>query len=728
MALANITNNILTDTGVLVSSLQPLLTNPVTGTGTTNYLPKFTGASTIGNSVIQEASGNIGIGVSPTTTLDVNGTGRFGSAATKLTTYSDAVYSGIFNGASLGSAESVYMGDSKVFFIAAGSERMRLTQSGLGIGTTSPVRNLTVQSTTDTYISVNGGATSDVGYLFGQSTSDAVGRIIYVNGSNNMQFWTNSAERMRLNASGNLGLGVTPSAWSQFTALQLGGNTYSAIASSNNYIIVSANAVYDGSDFKYISTSAASRYQQSGGGHEWHTAPSGTAGNAISFTQAMTLNASGNLSIGNTNDTFKLDVTGTGRFTGTSLILGSNANGNTQLTINSTTGTAQRIAFQVAGTDQWLIGNGAASQTTNFEIYNTAGTIVYSVNRTTNAATFTGAATFSSSVTATTYTSLSSTPQMDFVLNVNTAFKHSIVASGFSSSPASLNTLDFRVANGANSQVTVMTMNGAGNVGIGTASPAYRLEVNNSTGDNHIAAVGTAPSLNLMTTNTGGANWGTVGMATATNNFIVGAVAGDLIMLNRGSTAGNILFGFGSSESMRIRSNGNIGIGTTGSSTIRLITAGSGTSSAASSFVAADSGGNTLFGVRNDGLLSTGQATLSPFNFTTGTAANLVVDSSGFLYRSSSSLKYKTNVRDYDKGLDIINQMRPVYYNGKNDGKTQFAGLIAEEIHDLGLTEFVQYAKDGTPDALSYPNMVALLVKGMKEQQAQIEELKSQIK
>jgi hypothetical protein len=71
--------------------------------------------------------------------------------------------------------------------------------------------------------------------------------------------------------------------------------------------------------------------------------------------------------------------------------------------------------------------------------------------------------------------------------------------------------------------------------------------------------------------------------------------------------------------------------------------------------------------------------------------------------------------------------MRPVYYNGKNDGNTQFAGLIAEEVHELGLTEFVQYAKDGTPDALSYSNMVALLIKGMKEQQVQINELKSQL-
>ena len=38
------------------------------------------------------------------------------------------------------------------------------------------------------------------------------------------------------------------------------------------------------------------------GQHRWYIAPSGTAGAAITFTQAMTLNASGNLSVGNTNN------------------------------------------------------------------------------------------------------------------------------------------------------------------------------------------------------------------------------------------------------------------------------------------------------------------------------------------------------------------------------------------------------------------------------------------
>jgi hypothetical protein len=131
-----------------------------------------------------------------------------------------------------------------------------------------------------------------------------------------------------------------------------------------------------------------------------------------------------------------------------------------------------------------------------------------------------------------------------------------------------------------------------------------------------------------------------------------------------------------------------------------------------------------LFTVRADGLVIIPSLVST---FTTAQGANMYVNpADGAISRSTSSIKYKNSVTNYDKGLSIVNQLRPVYYKGNNDGDTLFAGLIAEEIHDLGLTEFVQYAEDGTPDALAYQNMIALAFKAIQEQQAQIEELKKE--
>jgi hypothetical protein len=121
---------------------------------------------------------------------------------------------------------------------------------------------------------------------------------------------------------------------------------------------------------------------------------------------------------------------------------------------------------------------------------------------------------------------------------------------------------------------------------------------------------------------------------------------------------------------------------------------------------------------------------LPTYNNTTGAAANMGVDSTaGVFYRSTSSLKYKRDVENYDKGLAEVMQLRSVYYKGtsERDGDTQYAGLIAEEVHDAGLPEFVQYAEDGTPDALAYGHMVSLLTKAIQEQQAIILSLKARL-
>jgi hypothetical protein len=133
-------------------------------------------------------------------------------------------------------------------------------------------------------------------------------------GSNGYQ-WRDSANgataQMVLNSSGNLGLGVTPSAWNtSYKALQVG--TSAVLWSTGtggarlgvNYFLNSADSL------RYIGSNVATDYRQSNGEHQFFNAPSGTAGNAITFTQAMTLDASGNLGIGTTSPGQKLDVNG----------------------------------------------------------------------------------------------------------------------------------------------------------------------------------------------------------------------------------------------------------------------------------------------------------------------------------------------------------------------------------------------------------------------------------
>jgi hypothetical protein len=101
-------------------------------------------------------------------------------------------------------------------------------------------------------------------------------------------------------ASGNVGIGVTPSTWgSSYKAYQVGYGSLWTGTGSPTFLSVSANSFYSAvaSAYVYSTTGVATDYYQNAGTHVWRTAASGTAGNTISFTQAMTLNANGVLAL-----------------------------------------------------------------------------------------------------------------------------------------------------------------------------------------------------------------------------------------------------------------------------------------------------------------------------------------------------------------------------------------------------------------------------------------------
>jgi hypothetical protein len=254
-----------------------------------------------------------------------------------------------------------------------------------------------------------------------------------------------------------------------------------------------------------------------------------------------------------------------------------------------------------------------------------------------------------------------------------------------------------------------------GNLLVGVTSATEKFEVNGS-----INSIGQSIGFGA------GAQRAFMDYTSGTTTARIGHLSGA-----SGSTTGVLAFFTNNSERARIDSAGNLLVGDTtvtgGAEKVRIKSAGA--TSATAGISIANSAGTELFFIRSDGAFRTGSAAASPYNNTVGEAANCYINTDGTLLRSTSSLKYKRDVQDATHGLAEVLQLRPVTYKGKgeSDGETVFGGLIAEEVHATGLTEFVQYAEDGSPDALAYGNMASLMVKAIQEQQAIIEQLQADV-
>ena len=267
-----------------------------------------------------DSSGNVGIGTSSPSALGhiyksgaeskllVEGDGAGASAKIEIDGHTTAQLDLTYrSNTSSKTASLIHQTSGDLAINTLSVERMRIDSSGnvgigvtnvgapLDIGTSNPKLRLTDSDGGYSEVRGNGGVitlTADAGNAVANSA---------------IAFETDGSEAMRIASGGNVGIGATPdSHYTGYTAVDLGvsssifGNTTTA---DTNALGLANNAYLNSNatNWIYKETDEATRYTQSNGTHTWHYAASGTAGTAISWSEAMRIDSSGNLIVSGTS-------------------------------------------------------------------------------------------------------------------------------------------------------------------------------------------------------------------------------------------------------------------------------------------------------------------------------------------------------------------------------------------------------------------------------------------
>ena len=312
--------------GIATFANGPVIIGTSSSTGTASQVLQATGGAYV--------SGNLGIGSNaPGYKLDVltssYPTSKFkGTYTTNSKQYTAIVIGdiGANQSASIGYVYDTLTPSNSFFNItpygaSEGSSFVVNTSGNVGIGLTNPSYKLgaNLTSLTNTYNGINlqyNSTATSLGLFFAGSSytygavansdawlySSTQSLVIMADGaSSTIKFASGgNGEKARIDSSGNLGIGVIPSAWVDDKAFQI---MYGAISSGYEYgVSIAANAYRSTSNvWKYLNGQPAFRVNINNVGFQWFTSPSGTTNNAITFTQAMTLNTSGDLGIINGN-------------------------------------------------------------------------------------------------------------------------------------------------------------------------------------------------------------------------------------------------------------------------------------------------------------------------------------------------------------------------------------------------------------------------------------------
>ena len=512
---------------------------------------------------------------------------------------------------------------------------------------------------------------------------------------------------------------------------------YSSLAGSNS---VAAGA------YLQLSTNAIIQANDSNGLDFWTLNGS--------WLQRMRLFTNGNFAIGTTTDaSYKLDVNGTGRFSGA--LSGTSATFSGDIRSNGIYRDYQGEAL-IQTTTGAVTQIGTSGATTGRSLELLAGNAV----RLTIAST--GAATFSSSVTAGDFLRVNGDTIR--IKNNSSNLSYLRVEENASAAAYTYLSMDGRSSGYfafSTNDTERMRITSGGNVGIGTSTPfeggnPAKLQVRTGT-DKNIAIQTSAID----------------GTGIQLNTFNDAGSANIPMQLN----ASTLIFSTGT-ERMRINASGYIGIGFSGYSSVALAIKGVDTTSSNNAFICYDSTASTsLFTVRNDGqssfgskmtITSVGQLyvgtttgdSAAQFRFqyvgsssqnglqifdnsnTNGTTfaifginngGNINIGSisrlgttSSILYNTTSDYRLKEDFNDFD-GLSIISKIKTYDYQWKAD-KSRMHGVIAHELQEV-LSYAVVGEKDGEQmQGVDYSKLVPILVKSIQELQERIITLESKLK
>jgi len=221
------------------------------------------------------------------------------------------------------------MGPSEpLIFRTVSAERMRIDSSGnVGIGTGSPSQKLEVSGTGHTRIQVTAGTSNDAAIYLGDSGDADAGAVIYDNAPNALKFRANGSERMRIDSSGNVGIGT--------------GSPSSKLHISGTY-----DTILDGNSVQFTRAGPSYIQNNTAGGYTVFQQASG---------EAMRIDSSGNLLVGKTS----ASSTSTGaelRPTGQAILV---ADGTNPILMNRQTSDGDIAVFRKDGTTVGSIGSRA---------------------------------------------------------------------------------------------------------------------------------------------------------------------------------------------------------------------------------------------------------------------------------------------------------------------------------------------------------------------------------